>query len=215
MSMSKIKRKLTSLVYALVLICPWMTAISFTHPFDLLHRNDYCDWQRSVSFGEQNAEQFPEFGKDGLYHITNAPQYRNFVEGNKKKLIVIKYFAPWCRSCKGLAPKFIKLARDPKYKELPILWAELNVKDNKHLVKSLGVKRIPSIQFYALNGRIVDTFGVTPSMMPLLRSKLDSFIADEVMDGSSIADTMPYLESLSINNIATYGAGMTSYLDTL
>ena len=87
--------------------------------------------------------------------------------------------------------------------------------DNKRLVMSLGVQRIPSIQFYALNGRIVDTFGVTPSMMPLLRSKLDSFIADEVMDGNSVADKMPYLESLSINNIVNYGAGMTSYLDTL
>ena len=49
----------------------------------------------------QVADEFPQLGEDGIWHIQNKVQHRNFLEANKNRLVVLKVFAPWCRACKG------------------------------------------------------------------------------------------------------------------
>src|SRR5210317_163987 len=87
---------------------------------------------------------------------------RALLEMNKDKLLVMKVFAPWCRACKGLEPKFNAIVKDPKYEDLPIIWADLTIQNNKDYVKSIGVVALPSIQFYA-QGLREDTFPCGPS----------------------------------------------------
>ena len=107
-------------------------------------------------------------------------KYRAVLEHNKDKLIVLKVFAPWCKACKGLAPKFKGLVRDEKYKDLPIVWAELNIQGNKDFVKSIGVLALPTVQLYAGNGVKTDTFPCGPSKVPILKRKLVKLVNDHV-----------------------------------
>mmetsp|Transcript_21913 Transcript_21913/g.52142 ORF Transcript_21913/g.52142 Transcript_21913/m.52142 type:complete len:702 (+) Transcript_21913:176-2281(+) len=129
---------------------------------------------------EDDNGGLPEFGADGMYHITNEAEYKAVLEHNKDKLIVLKVFAPWCKACKGLAPKFQGLIRDEKYKGLPIVWAELNIQGNKDFVKSIGVLALPTVQLYAGNGVKTDTFPCGPSKVPILKRKLVKLVNDHV-----------------------------------
>jgi len=122
----------------------------------------------------------PEFGADGLWHITNEQEYKAVLENNKDKLIVLKVFAPWCKACKGLSPKFQGLVRDEKYKGLPIVWADLNIQGNKDFVKSIGVLALPTVQLYAGDGIKTDTFPCGPSKVPILKRKLIALVNDHV-----------------------------------
>lgn len=105
---------------------------------------------------------------------------------------------------------------------------------------TLGVQRIPSIQFYGPNGVIAETFGIIPSRMPFLKKKLGDFVESEVdintgilknyihepaevLDGGNSSGSSSssrsvgvtsYLDTLTTNS-ATGGTGMTSYLDTI
>lgn len=65
----------------------------------------------SVVLGKQEQQNIPKLGKNGLYLITNEEEYRTLLNHNADKLIVLKVFAPWCKTCKALAPKFQALAR--------------------------------------------------------------------------------------------------------
>jgi len=131
------------------------------------------DVEETSDVDEENENGgLPEFGRDGLYHITNEAEYKAVLENNKDKLIVLKVFAPWCKACKGLAPKFQGLVRDEKYKNLPIVWADLNIQGNKDFVKSIGVLALPTVQLYAGNGIKTDTFPCGPSKVPILKRKL-------------------------------------------
>ena len=66
----------------------------------------------------------------------------------KDQLVILKVYAPWCRACKGLAPKFQQFVNDPKYNEnLPVIWASFSIQHSKTFVKSLGVIALPTIQF--------------------------------------------------------------------
>jgi len=104
---------------------------------------------------------------------------RALLEMNKDKLLVVKVFAPWCRACKGLEPKFNAIVKDPKYKDLPIVWADLTIQNQKDYVKSIGVVALPSIQFYA-QGMREDTFPCGPSKVPILKRKLSEFVQHRI-----------------------------------
>ena len=92
----------------------------------------------------------------------------------------MKVFAPWCKACKGLSPKFQGLVRDEKYKGLPIVWADLNIQGNKDFVKSIGVLALPTVQLYAGDGIKTDTFPCGPSKVPILKRKLVKLVNDHV-----------------------------------
>merc|ERR1711971_1045369 len=98
------------------------------------------------------SDGLPEFGSDGMYHITNEEEYKALLDANPDKLIIMKVFAPWCRACKGLEPKFKALSRHDKYSNLPIVWASFNMLGNTAFVKSIGVLAVPTVQVYAGNG---------------------------------------------------------------
>ena len=105
---------------------------------------------------------------------------RALLTANPDKLIILKVFAPWCKACKGLAPKFQALTRDEKYKNLPMVWASLNIQNNKDFVKSIGVLALPTVQLYAGNGSKVDTFPCGPSKVPILKRKLAQLVNEHV-----------------------------------
>ena len=110
----------------------------------------------------------------------NKNNNRALLTANPDKLIILKVFAPWCKACKGLAPKFQALTRDEKYKNLPMVWASLNIQNNKDFVKSIGVLALPTVQLYAGNGSKVDTFPCGPSKVPILKRKLAQLVNEHV-----------------------------------
>jgi len=143
----------------------------------------------SVVLGKQEQQKIPKLGKNGLYLITNEEEYRTLLNHNADKLIVLKVFAPWCKTCKALEPKFQALARglsgatNGADVALPIIWAELpHSKRNKDFVKSvIGVSALPSVQLYAGNGMKVDTFPCGPSKVStILKPKLSQLILEHV-----------------------------------
>jgi thiol-disulfide isomerase/thioredoxin len=126
-----------------------------------------------------------------VYTCTDIPSTfvtRTLLEANKDKLVVMKVFAPWCRACKGLEPKFNAIVRDKKYAGLPVIWGSLTIQHNKDYVKSIGVLALPTVQFYA-HGQRQDTFPCGPSKVPILKRKLVQFINQHVD-----ADTMTVKE---------------------
>lgn len=165
--------------------------------------------------GESESGGLPEFGPDGLWHITNEEEYKAVLENNKDKLIVLKVFAPWCKACKGLAPKFQGLVRDEKYKDLPIVWADLNIQGNKDFVKSIGVLALPTVQLYAGDGLKTDTFPCGPSKVPILKRKLIQLVNDHVdaktrtLKTSLIGYTPPVEGSINATTVSNEAANGT------
>ena len=95
-----------------------------------------------------------------------------WLKANPDKLMVIKFFAPWCRACKSVEPKFFQISKDPKYENIPIVWGQLSVQHNKQYVKSLGIMALPSMQIYAGSEGLVENFPCGPSKIPMVKRKL-------------------------------------------
>jgi calmodulin len=128
-----------------------------------------------------------ERGTDGIYRITNKEEHAALLAAHPDKLVVLKVFAPWCRACKGLEPKFIQIANDEKLKELPLLFAQLSIQHNKDFVKSIGVLALPTVQFY-VGGALHDNFPCGPSKLPILKRKLAQLVNDHVDPTSGLVN---------------------------
>ena len=103
-----------------------------------------------------------------------------WLEANPDKLMVIKFYAPWCRACKAVEPKFVQISKDDKYSDIPIIFGQLSVQHNKAFVKQLGILALPSIQIYAGSEGLVENFPCGPSKIPMLKRKLTETINAKV-----------------------------------
>jgi len=116
---------------------------------------------------------------DGIFKLSDRLDHANLLAAYPDKLVLLKLFAPWCRACKGLAPKYIMLSKDVDVTSLPIAFAEMSIVGNKDFVKSLGVLKIPSVQFYA-HSEIIENFPCGPTKFRILKQKLITFINERI-----------------------------------
>ena len=88
--------------------------------------------------------------------------HSNFIEAHADKLVVIKFFAGFCRACRSLEPKLLAVKEDPQLQGLPIVWAEFESKpDNKQLFRDMSVVTLPTIHFYDGKAGMFDCYCVS------------------------------------------------------
>lgn len=114
----------------------------------------------------------------GVYQVENKKMHEALLKQNPERLVVMKFYAPWCRACKGLAPRFKVVAMKDDNKD--IIFAEMSVQSNKDHVKSLGILALPNVQFYAGSQGLVENFPCGPSKMPILKSKLREYLNQHI-----------------------------------
>lgn len=109
--------------------------------------------------------------------IEDTDAYHALIEAatNENRLVVIKFYASWCRACKAMAPKFQRVADDapPEMEFYEILFD-----NNKKLCKSLGIKILPFIEIVAGSKGKIEGFTCGPSKISLLMGKVEELAAD-------------------------------------
>lgn len=83
-------------------------------------------------------------------------------------LMVVKVYAPWCRSCRALEPKYNRLARE--YGDVAQFY-ELNLKENRLLCARLNVTAMPTFLIYDGELGLVNLFTCGPKRAHVLREE--------------------------------------------
>lgn len=108
-----------------------------------------------------------------------AAYFRAFLNEHSDELVVLKVYAPWCRACKGLEPKYQQIANSEQYSELPVKFTAMSIQNNKDYIKSIGVLALPTVQFYK-RGKLIDNFPCGPSKVPILKKKLAELVNSSI-----------------------------------
>ena len=83
-----------------------------------------------------------------IQEVRTLKDYKRVVidENNEGQLVVVWFYSPWCRSCKGVSKGFQALSReyhkDVKFVQVPVM------SDNATLHQGLGVKSVPFVHVY-------------------------------------------------------------------
>ena len=111
-----------------------------------------------------------------INRIADTEAYHSLISEatEQNRVIVIKFYASWCRACKAMAPKFVRVADDfPQIEFYEILFD-----DNKKLCKELGIKILPFMEIVAGSKGKIDSFTCGPSKISLLIGKLEDTAAE-------------------------------------
>jgi len=101
--------------------------------------------------------------------LSDGDDFQSMIESIPEgELRVIKFWAPWCRACKGLDPKFKRIAQlYPTFNFYGLNWEE-----NKVFCKTIGVNALPLVKMFTCDGE-VESFPCGPKKVEILRGKLD------------------------------------------
>ena len=81
---------------------------------------------------------------------------------NKYDIVLVDGWASWCMPCRMIAPVLDELASEMKGQ---VVFAKLNVDDNRDIAGQLGMYSIPNLVLFK-NGKMVDrTMGAMPKAM--------------------------------------------------
>lgn len=136
--------------------------------------------QESSLSSAPNGLPLPSVTDHGIYDIKTKEEHIALLNAHPDKIVVVKFYAPWCRACKGLEPKFVQVSKDKKYDNLPLVFGQMTIMNNKDYIKSLGVLALPSIHIYSGAEGLVENFPCGPSKVPILKKKIASIVNSKV-----------------------------------
>lgn len=152
--------------------------------------SDFQKRMRNLVQNQSNREKnntakkknFKSKAPENLVRIETLEEYKRIVGGSKdEKVVAVRFFAPWCKACKAIAPSFYRLSvtyPDILFVDVPV------TPENANLHQGLGVPSLPFGHIYHPEGGLVEEVKISKKYFPDFARALKSY-----SDGScSIAE---------------------------
>jgi thioredoxin 1 len=82
-----------------------------------------------------------------------SEQLQEKIQSNEK--FIVDYYAEWCGPCKTLSIHLEKVEAKLKETDSHVKIYKFDISDDKELMVSMGIRTIPTLQFYS-NGKLID-----------------------------------------------------------
>lgn len=110
-----------------------------------------------------------------VHLVDNIHDYKDIVADEKHQIVVVRFFASWCRSCKATKPLFSKLVKtfsdsSVKFVEVPL------TKETQYLHEGLGVPSVPFAHIYHPEAGLVDEVKISKPHFSKFVEKLNCYV---------------------------------------
>lgn len=111
-----------------------------------------------------------------LLRLSTMKEFKKFVGDEEDKIVVVRWYAPWCKACKAIAPSYYRLAS-----KLPdVIFVDVPVTpENADLHQGLGVPSLPFGHIYHPTGRLVEELKISKKHFPFFAKTLKTYIDGE------------------------------------
>eukprot|EP00571_Detonula_confervacea_P014278 CAMPEP_0172300642 /NCGR_PEP_ID=MMETSP1058-20130122/2672_1 /TAXON_ID=83371 /ORGANISM="Detonula confervacea, Strain CCMP 353" /LENGTH=245 /DNA_ID=CAMNT_0013010465 /DNA_START=60 /DNA_END=797 /DNA_ORIENTATION=+ len=125
--------------------------------------------------------------------VDTLEDYKRVVVDEQHQIVVVRFYAPWCKSCKAANPHFKKMASQHKtsvkFVEVPL------TKETAYIHEGLGVESIPYGHIYHPEVGLVEEKKINRKVFKDFRESLDSYVRgscdlpmEDVQEDSSVSD---------------------------
>jgi len=115
-------------------------------------------------------------------------EYRDIVGEEKERIVVVRFYAKWCKACKAIKPHFYRLA----HQQPNTLFVEVPVTEsNANLHQGLGIPSLPFGHIYTPEGGLVEELRISRPHFSTFSNKLQTYLngSCDLVDGEI---TSPY-----------------------
>jgi len=106
--------------------------------------------------------------------VDTIADYKRVVVDEEDQIVVVRFFAPWCKSCKAAHPHFKKMVShhspSVKFVEVPL------TKDTAYIHEGLGVPSVPFGHIYHPDVGLVEEKKINRKVFKEFRESLDSYV---------------------------------------
>lgn len=100
--------------------------------------------------------------------------YKKIVVDEADKIVVVRFFAPWCKSCKASAPLFRRLvsqySSEVKFVESPL------TKETAYIHEGLGVPSVPFAHIYHPDAGLVEEKKINKKVFTEFQTAFESYV---------------------------------------
>lgn len=166
-----------------------------TGTLDAQRSNEMSDFQRRMRNLVTDADdqkrakrsfkqKLKKRGPPNFQVIDTLEDYKKVVGGNKDKLIVVRFYAPWCKACKAIAPSYHRLALTFPHVSFIDVPA---TPSNANLHQGLGVPSLPYGHIYHPSGGLVEELKMSRKYFTNFAETLQTYI-----DGQCEIEEIPF-----------------------
>jgi len=115
-------------------------------------------------------------GPPKVHEVLDIQQYKTEVADVRDQMVCVRFYAPWCKSCKAIEASFRRLPRDfpgVKFVEVPV------TKDNAYLHKGLGVPSLPFGHIYHPSAGLVEERKINKNVFAEFKQVLRTYAHGE------------------------------------
>ena len=123
--------------------------------------------------------------------VETLAEYKTVVGDEPHKVVAVRFYAPWCKACRAVAPLFYHMANkfpNVKFVDVPV------TEQNANLHQGLGVPSLPFGHIYHPHGGLVEEVRMSRKFIPQFATKLQSYVSGSCdLQGVGVC-TSPYKE---------------------
>ncbi|KAL6210023.1 hypothetical protein ACLB2K_020961 [Fragaria x ananassa] len=117
-------------------------------------RKQFVHFKAQAAVDETDQPEWWERSVPNMIDIRSVQEFVSALAEAGDRLVLVKFYAPWCRSCRALFPKLFKTAEDHP----EILFLKVNFDENKKLCEIMKVKILPYFHFYSASEGQLESF---------------------------------------------------------
>ena len=107
--------------------------------------------------------------------VDTLEEYKRVVVDERASIVVVRFHAPWCKSCKSAFPLFRQMARD--YRGASVKFVEVPLtRDTAYIHEGLGVPSVPFGHIYHPDAGLVEEGKINRRDFGVFRSALDCYV---------------------------------------
>jgi thiol-disulfide isomerase/thioredoxin len=107
--------------------------------------------------------------------VDTLEDYKRVVVDEPDRIVVVRFFAPWCKSCKAAHPIFKKMVSE--HSETSVKFVEVPLtKETAYIHEGLGVPSVPFGHIYHPEAGLVEEKKINKRVFKEFREALDSYV---------------------------------------
>lgn len=107
-----------------------------------------------------------------MYQASSKEECRAIVQDKMDRLTVFRYYAPWCRACKKIAPRFDKMARDhPEMNFVQVPYTD----ETKDFIQKMGIASLPYGAVFHPTAGLVEQVNINPRKFGAFEQIVNSY----------------------------------------